>query len=76
VEGALSGTQAVGRTHLLCTVRSYNALKVRFSATLGEEPEIDLAWVIVPLCTESRLRFSALLHDGALEVGFERAIPG
>jgi hypothetical protein len=27
--------------------------------------------VIVPLCTEYRLRFSALLHDGAPEVRFE-----
>jgi hypothetical protein len=25
-----------------CTVQSYNALKVRFSATLGEEPEVEL----------------------------------
>jgi hypothetical protein len=31
--------------------------------------------VIVPLCTENWLRFSALLHDGAPEVSFERAVP-
>ena len=27
-----------------CTVRTDNALKVRFSATLGEEPEIEGGW--------------------------------
>jgi hypothetical protein len=30
--------------------------------------------VIVPLCTENELRFSAVLHDGALEVRFELAV--
>ena len=44
------------------------------SATLGEEPEIELAWVMVPLCTENWLRFNARLDDGASEVRFERAV--
>jgi hypothetical protein len=33
------------------------------SATLGEEPEIEMACVIVPVCTESRLRFRATLGE-------------
>ncbi len=37
--------QAVGRTHSPYTVRTYNALKVRFSATLGEEPEVEVTLV-------------------------------
>jgi hypothetical protein len=49
---------------------------VRFSATLGGEPKIELACVMVPIRTENRLRFSALLHDGALDVRFDRAVPG
>jgi hypothetical protein len=32
--------------------------------------------VIVPLCTENRLRFSARLDDGAPEVRFERIVMG
>ena len=28
-----------------CTLRTDNALKIRFSATVGEEPEIELALV-------------------------------
>jgi len=32
--------------------------------------------VMVPLCTENRLHFSALLHDGAPQVSFERAVHG
>jgi hypothetical protein len=47
--------------------------ELRFSATLGEEPEIELAWVIVPISPESRLRFSVLLRDAAPEVSFVRA---
>jgi hypothetical protein len=46
-----------------CVVRTYNTPKVRFSATLGEQPEIELAWVIGPLCTENRLRFRATLGE-------------
>jgi hypothetical protein len=32
--------------------------------------------VLVPECTENVLRFSALLHDGAPEVSFERVVSG
>ena len=32
--------------------------------------------MLVPECTENRLRFSALLHGGAPEVRFERAVEG
>jgi hypothetical protein len=36
-------------------------------------PDVGRLCVIVPLCTENRLRFSAALEDGALpEVRFER----
>ena len=31
------------------------------SATLGEEPEMELAWVIVPIRTERLLHFTARL---------------
>jgi hypothetical protein len=54
--------------------RTYNGLKVRFSETLGEKPEIELACVIVPLCTENGLRFSAHLGSGEPEVRFERIV--
>jgi hypothetical protein len=38
--------------------------------TLAEKPEIALACVIVPSCTESRLRFSATLGEEAdVELG-------
>ena len=52
-------------------VRIDDALMIRFSVTLGEEPELELAWVKVPLCTENALRFSARLDDGSPEVRFE-----
>jgi hypothetical protein len=52
--------------------RTYNVLMVRFSVTLGEEPEIELLCVMVPKTTENWLRFSATLHDVASEVRFER----
>ena len=29
-------------THLPCDSRSYDGLKVRFSATVGEEPEVEV----------------------------------
>jgi len=45
LEEAFSGTQAVGSTHLPPTVRTDNAPKFRFSDTLGQEPEIELALV-------------------------------
>jgi hypothetical protein len=32
-------------THLPCTVRTYNASRVCFSVTLGEEPEVEVALV-------------------------------
>ncbi len=41
-EGAFSGIQAVGSTHLPYAVRPYNTPKLRFSATLGEEPEVEV----------------------------------
>ena len=43
-------------------------------ANFGEHPFPDVGWicVIVPLCTENVLRFSAVLHDVAPSVRFER----
>jgi hypothetical protein len=39
-------TQAIGSTHLpLPDVRNDNAPKVRFSATRGQEPEVEVALV-------------------------------
>jgi hypothetical protein len=73
--GMFSEPQAVGSLLLPHGRQTYNRLKVRFSATLGEDPEIDMACVIVPVCTENWLRFSARLDDSAPEVSFERAIP-
>jgi hypothetical protein len=35
-------TQAVGSTHLPVDSQSYDALKLRFSATVGEEPEVEV----------------------------------
>ena len=43
---------------------------------LAKEPEIELACVLVPECTENVLRFSARLDDRAPEVRFERAVEG
>jgi hypothetical protein len=41
VEGLFSETQAVGSPHTSpCDSRSYDALRVRFSAKVGEELEI------------------------------------
>jgi hypothetical protein len=47
VEGVLSETLAAGTTHFLrlSTVRTGNHLKVRFWATVGEEPEVEVALV-------------------------------
>jgi len=45
VQAVLSETQAVCSTHLPHTLRTYNALKIRFSATLGEEPEIEVGFI-------------------------------
>ena len=56
--------------------QTYNALKIPFSVTLGEEPEIELVCVLVPIRTENRLRFSARLDDGDPKVRFERAVCG
>jgi hypothetical protein len=42
---AFSEIQAVGSTRSLITVRTDNHLKVRFSATMGEELEIEVALV-------------------------------
>ncbi len=35
----------VGSRHLPCTVRTYNAPKLRFTATVGEEPEVEVELV-------------------------------
>ena len=45
LKDAFSGSQAVGSAHLPYTVRTDNAPKVRFSATLGEEPEVEVVLV-------------------------------
>jgi hypothetical protein len=42
---AFSETQAVGSTHFPRDSQSYDALKVRFSATVGEELEVKVALV-------------------------------
>ncbi|CAA9444792.1 MAG: hypothetical protein AVDCRST_MAG14-291 [uncultured Rubrobacteraceae bacterium] len=34
--------RGAGSYHLPSTVRTDNALRVRFSATLGQEPEVEL----------------------------------
>jgi hypothetical protein len=52
---------AVVNTSCPYTVRSDDTLKVRFSPTVAEKPEIELTCVMVPLCTENWLRFSARL---------------
>ena len=54
-----------------CDSQTYNGLKDRFIATLGQEPEKELTCVIVPLCTENRLHVSVRLNEGAPEVRFE-----
>jgi hypothetical protein len=33
----------VGSAHVPCTVRTDNALKIRFTATVGEEPVVEVA---------------------------------
>ena len=43
VEVACPKTQAMGSALLPYTVRTGNALKVRFWATVGEEPEVEVA---------------------------------
>jgi hypothetical protein len=58
--------------------RPYNALKVRFSATLGEEPEVEVALVRTPgwidalasmrNCKISELGFHTQLPEGNLHV--------
>jgi hypothetical protein len=73
---AFPETRAIGSTYLPCDIQYYNAPKVRFPTTLGDKPEMEFTCVIVPIRTENRLRFSALLHDGAPEVRFERAVHG
>jgi hypothetical protein len=35
-------------------------------------PDVGRLWVMVPIRTESWMRFSATLHDGASEVRFEQ----
>jgi predicted ATP-binding protein involved in virulence len=41
-EGAFSKIQLVGSTHLPSTIRTDETSKVRFCATLGEEPEVEM----------------------------------
>ena len=41
----VSRSQTVGSTRSSCDRRTYYALKVRFSVTLGEEPEVEVALV-------------------------------
>jgi ABC-type uncharacterized transport system permease subunit len=46
VQEVFSETQAVGSPRTSpCDSQSYDASKVRFSATLGEEPEVEVAMV-------------------------------
>jgi hypothetical protein len=43
-EGGILGSKPqVARTSP-CDTRPYDDLKVRFSATVGEEPEVELSW--------------------------------
>jgi hypothetical protein len=42
----------------------------------GLFPDVGRLCVIIPLCTENWLRFSAILDEGAPEVRFERAVAG
>jgi hypothetical protein len=44
-EGAFSQTQTLDSTHFPCDSRTYNALKFHFSATVGEESEVEVALV-------------------------------
>ena len=44
-EGAFSQTQAAGSTHLPLHCTNLQHLKARFSATVGEEPEVEVALV-------------------------------
>src|SRR3712207_2057978 len=37
-------TDAQGDGAGLCDSQTYNSLKIRFSATLGEEPEVEGSW--------------------------------
>jgi hypothetical protein len=57
-----------------CDSQTYNGLKDRFIATLGQEPEKVLTCVMVPKKTENALRFSARLVDGTPEVRFEQIV--
>jgi hypothetical protein len=44
-EGLLSTALSVGRSYTPITVQTDNALKVRFSTKLGQEPEVEVALV-------------------------------
>ncbi len=59
-----------------CTVRTYNVPRVRFSATVEDEPEMQFTCVMVTIRTENALRFSSRLDNSAPEVRFEPAIAG
>ena len=69
------GGKSIPAMHLQHSEVTFTAsrYKLRFSATLGEEPEIELACVMVPKMTENALRFSARLADETPEVRFELA---
>jgi hypothetical protein len=69
------GEKSIPAMHLQHSEVTFTVSRYKFRcfATLGEEPEIELAWVIVPKKTENWLHFSAILHDGASEVHYELA---
>jgi hypothetical protein len=72
-EEDLDGRAVAMRCARRWTPTRTDALVKAFSGTLREGPEMELACVIVPIQTENRVHFSALLQDGAPEVSFERA---
>jgi predicted ATP-binding protein involved in virulence len=45
LESAFSEIQAVGSTHIPHTVRTDDGPRFRFSATVGQEPEVEVALV-------------------------------
>jgi hypothetical protein len=65
---------ALGVMHPPYTIQTDDTAKVCFAATLGEEPEIELACVLIPIRTENVLRFSAVLHDVSPDVRFEKIV--
>jgi hypothetical protein len=66
--------QAVGGYTSPCTVRSHNDLKVRFSATLGEEPEVEMTWIMLISGTSAPEQTPRRLHYHPFEVHFPVAM--